>query len=186
MKQERVTTKDTIAESFDQLILAVGQQKRFFATAEEIAPFLDTHAAILINIAKRDPDYLGFPICFLGDYLRIPIIPFLKWATGAGFRHLADMMTSVNESNNLESLVDGTKEVRSQQSKVISPPLKIEDDINSKLITISISKGDYWRLMKIVEKTEKNPIELVSRAVRMWIRSKYRVMSPPTCSDIQL
>ena len=165
MKQERVTTKDTIAESFDQLILAVGQQKRFFATAEEIAPFLDTDAAILINIAKRDPDYLGFPICFLGDYLRIPIIPFLKWATGASFKHLMGAVSTVQKPHEY---------------------IRIENNESSKLITFPISKDNYERLQWVAEKTNKNPIELISRAARMWIRSKYRIMNPPMSSDIQL
>jgi hypothetical protein len=50
-----------------------------FLTAKDIADIMRVDPQSIRNQAKKNPVALGFPICFVGNQLKIPRIPFLKF-----------------------------------------------------------------------------------------------------------
>lgn len=54
-------------------------------------------------------------------------------------------------------------------------------------IEIEIPEQEYDNLLAIAERKGKDPVMLVRRAARMWIRSCYRILTlPPNYSDLEI
>ncbi len=60
--------------------------------------------------------------------------------------------------------------------------------MNKKTVTleIQIPELEYEHLLEIAKKVDKDPVALVTRSARFWIRGRYRIMTlPPNYSDIE-
>lgn len=53
-----------------------------FLTPEDVAPLLRCDPHGIRVQAQTAPQFLGFPVCQVGNRTKIPRVPFLKWVEG--------------------------------------------------------------------------------------------------------
>lgn len=53
-----------------------------FLTPEDVAPLLRCDPHGIRVQAQKAPQFLGFPVCQVGNRTKIPRVPFLKWVEG--------------------------------------------------------------------------------------------------------
>ena len=63
----------------DHLARIAASEKEMLAPAD-VAPVLGCHPYAINVAAKSDPGRLGFPICKIGNRVKIPRRAFLRWA----------------------------------------------------------------------------------------------------------
>lgn len=63
----------------DHLARIAASGKEMLSPAD-IAPVLGCHPYAINVAAKEDPARLGFPVCMIGNRVKIPRRAFLRWA----------------------------------------------------------------------------------------------------------
>ena len=63
----------------DRLARIAGSEKEMLSPAD-VAPVLGCNPYAINVMAKADPARLGFPVCMIGNRVKIPRRAFLRWA----------------------------------------------------------------------------------------------------------
>lgn len=60
----------------------IKQSDKNMLVAEDVAPIIGCNPHRLRLVAKERPELLGFPVCVVGNRVKIPRIPFIHFIEG--------------------------------------------------------------------------------------------------------
>ena len=60
----------------------IKKMDKYMITAAEAAPIVGCDPHYIRMVARQDPDRLGFPVIVLGNRVKIPRLPFIKFVEG--------------------------------------------------------------------------------------------------------
>ena len=61
-------------------LMRISEGRKEMLSPADVAPVLGCHPYTINVMARADPARLGFPVCMIGNRVKIPRRAFLRWA----------------------------------------------------------------------------------------------------------